>query len=68
MPARVALGQGLLYQNKVGDAVAELRQAVQLAPNDPAPHAALAKALKAKGLDSEAEQEMQKAASSRPQH
>ncbi|HLK31540.1 MAG TPA: tetratricopeptide repeat protein, partial [Terriglobales bacterium] len=67
-PAHLALGEILLYQGKVDDAVSELRQATELAPNDPAAHGTLAKALKAKGLDSEAQQEMQKAAGARVQH
>ena len=47
------------------DAVAELRQAVQISPNDPAPHAALAKALEAAGRHAEAMEEMKRAAAAR---
>jgi Flp pilus assembly protein TadD len=59
--AHRGLGEALLYQGQVDDAVAELRRAVELSPLDPGNHAALAKALSAKGLDSEAQEEMRKA-------
>jgi len=51
----------------VDDALSELRRAVELAPLDPANHAALAKALSAKGLGAEAQEEMRKAQQTRPQ-
>ena len=49
-PGHRALGEVLLYQGQVDDALTELRRAVELAPQDPGNHAALAKALSAKGL------------------
>ena len=55
------MGEILLYQGQVDDALTELRRAVELAPQDPGNHAALAKALSAKGLTAEAEEEMRKA-------
>ena len=60
-PGHRALGEILLYQGQVDDALSELRRAVELAPQDPGNHAALAKALSAKGLTAEAEEEMRKA-------
>jgi len=51
----------------VDDALRELRRAVELAPQDPGNHAALAKALSARGLTAEAEEEMRKAQPGRPQ-
>ena len=65
-PGHVALGELLLYQGKVDDAVAELRTAVGLAPENARAHAALAKALDAKGLPEEAQQEMRKAQEGAP--
>jgi Flp pilus assembly protein TadD len=56
----------LLYQNQTDDALAELRRAVELAPQDPSAHASLARALSAKGLDDEAERERQKARDAQP--
>ncbi|HEX6905656.1 MAG TPA: tetratricopeptide repeat protein, partial [Terriglobales bacterium] len=64
-PAHLALGEVLLYQGKVDEALAELRQAVELAPNDPRTHAALAKALEAAGRHAEAVEEMKRAATAR---
>jgi Flp pilus assembly protein TadD len=61
------LGEILLYQGQVDDALRELRRAVELAPQDPGNHAALAKALSARGLTAEAEEEMRKAQPGRPQ-
>jgi len=43
-----------------------LRAAVQIAPDNPQVHAALAKALKAKGLADEAQQELNKAQAQGP--
>jgi Flp pilus assembly protein TadD len=54
------LGELVLYQGQVDDSLAELRRAVELAPRDPSTHAALAKALTAKGLTAEADEEMHK--------
>ena len=59
-----ALGEMFLYQHQVEEALGELRRAAELAPQDPSAHASLAKALSAKGLDDEAEQERIKAATS----
>jgi Flp pilus assembly protein TadD len=50
----------LLYQGQVDDALAELRRAAELQPQDPAVHLSLAKALAAKGLNKEAEEEMRR--------
>ena len=47
------------------EAISELRKAAELAPDDPVAHAALAKALEAKGLTGEAQAEMRKAQESR---
>jgi Flp pilus assembly protein TadD len=44
-----------------------LRRAAELAPQDPGNHAALAKALSAKGLNSDAAEEMRKAQAARPE-
>jgi Flp pilus assembly protein TadD len=44
-----------------------LRQAADLDPQDAGTHAALAKALSAKGLNAEADDEMRKAQPSRPE-
>jgi len=41
--------------------IAELRRSVELEPRDPGTHAPLAKALSAKGLNAEADDEMRKA-------
>jgi Flp pilus assembly protein TadD len=51
----------LLYQNKLDDAIAELRRAVELAPQEPIMHESLAKALAAKGLTTEAAEETRRA-------
>ena len=48
-------------------ALIHLRQAAQLAPENPGMHMALAKALTAKGLNEEAQEEMRKAQQARPQ-
>jgi len=56
-----ALGETLLYQDKLDEALVELRRAVELAPQEPSVHESLAKALAAKGLNAEAEQEMRRA-------
>jgi tetratricopeptide (TPR) repeat protein len=60
------LGEILLYQGQLDEALAELRRAAELAPQDPAAHIALAKALSAKGLTAEAQDEMQKAQRAHP--
>jgi protein O-GlcNAc transferase len=62
-----ALGELLLYQGEVDGSLAELRRAVELEPRDPSSHASLAKALAAKGLNAEADEEMHKAQQGRPQ-
>jgi len=51
----------------VDDALAELRKAAALVPGDASTHVALARALSAKGLTGEAEEEMHKAQQSQPQ-
>jgi Flp pilus assembly protein TadD len=56
-----ALGETLLYQGKVDEAVVELRRAVELAPGEQVMHESLAKALEAKGLTAEAEAERRQA-------
>jgi hypothetical protein len=50
-----ALGETLLYWGEIDDAIAELRRAVELAPQESAMHESLAKALTAKGLTAEAD-------------
>ena len=57
-----ALGDTLVYQGKVDEAIVDLRKAVQLTPDDPQVHESLAKALEAKGLTGEAAEERQRAA------
>jgi Flp pilus assembly protein TadD len=57
----------LLYQGKLDEAMVELRRGIELAPENPRAHAALAKALEAKGQTEEAQQEMRKAQESAPQ-
>ncbi len=58
-----AIGEILLYQGHIDEAVTELRNAAGLAQQDPQMHVALAKALEAKGLHEEAEAEISKARS-----
>jgi Flp pilus assembly protein TadD len=60
-PGYRALGEMLVYQGKVDEGLKQLRTAVRLAPNDPRAHESLAKALEAKGLHMEANEEMRKA-------
>ena len=60
------LGEVLLYQGQVDDALTELRRAAELAPMDPANHAALAKALSAKGLNAEAQRRNAEGAAGTP--
>jgi Flp pilus assembly protein TadD len=50
----------------VDEALAELHKASELAPGDAGTHVALARALTAKGLTSEAEEEMHKAQQNQP--
>ncbi len=59
-PGYEALGEIYLYQGHVDEAVGALQKAVDLVPENPAYHQGLAKALDAKGLHSEAEQERKK--------
>jgi arylsulfatase A-like enzyme/Flp pilus assembly protein TadD len=65
-PGHRALGEMLLYQHQTDEALIELRRATELAPHDPGAHASLAKALSAKGLDVEAEQERLKSQAAQP--
>jgi cytochrome c-type biogenesis protein CcmH/NrfG len=60
-PGYRALGEMLVYQGKLDEGLTALHTAVRLAPNDPRIHEALAKALEAKGLHREANEEMRKA-------
>jgi len=62
-----ALGEVLLYQQRVDEAIASLRRAVELNPGTVKGRLALAKALDAKGLHQEAQQERAKAQSIRQQ-
>ena len=66
-PGHRALGELLLSEGQVDDAIPELRKAAELTPGDPAAHAALAKAFEAKGLTKQAQDEIRKAQESRPQ-
>jgi Flp pilus assembly protein TadD len=61
------LGETLLYQGKTDEAIAELRRAVELAPQEPAMHESLAKALTMKGLSAEADEETRRAQQLAPQ-
>ena len=56
-----ALGETLLYLNKLDEAITELRRAVELSPQEPIMHESLAKALAAKGLTAEADEETRRA-------
>jgi arylsulfatase A-like enzyme/Flp pilus assembly protein TadD len=56
----VALGEVLLYEGKTDEAIAALREALRLEPANERARKNLVKALRAKGLDSEADQEMRK--------
>ena len=56
-----ALGETPLYQQKVDEAIVELRHAVELAPQEPSMHESLSKALAAKGLTKEADEEARRA-------
>jgi Flp pilus assembly protein TadD len=47
--------------DQVDNAILELRRAVELAPQEPSGHQSLAKALAAKGLTAEADEEMRRA-------
>ncbi len=60
-PGHRALGQLLLSQGRVDEALAEL------APDGASTHIALAKALTAKGMPGEAQEEMRKAERVQPQ-
>ncbi len=56
-----------MYLDRLDDAIAELRKAVELAPQEPAIHRSLAQALAAKGLTAEANQELRRAQPQTPQ-
>jgi arylsulfatase A-like enzyme/Flp pilus assembly protein TadD len=56
-----ALGETLLHLEKLDDAIVELRRAVELAPQEPIMHESFAKALAAKGLTAEADEETRRA-------
>ncbi len=56
-----AIGQMLLFEKDLDGALAELRRAVHLAPTDPQNRVALAKALEAKGLSAEAQEQLRQA-------
>jgi Flp pilus assembly protein TadD len=60
------LGEVLLYQGQLDDALTELRRAAELQPQDNSVHASLAKALAAKGLNQEAQEEMNRAQQAQP--
>ena len=55
-----ALGDVLAYAGQPDEAIVHLRRAIALDPGDPRPHVSLARVLAAKGLNTEAEAEMQK--------
>ncbi len=63
-----ALGEIFLYQGKLDEAIASLRTALEIEPGYTKARQALVKALQAKGLNREAEEEMRKGAAngSRP--
>jgi Flp pilus assembly protein TadD len=61
------LGETLLYQGKLDDAITELRRAVELAPQESIMHESLAKALAAKGLTAESDEETRHAQQLAPQ-
>src|SRR5258708_36590791 len=56
-----AVGELLLYQGQVDESLVELRRSAELDPRDPGTHAALARALSAKGPDADAAEETRKA-------
>jgi Flp pilus assembly protein TadD len=60
-------GQLLLSHERVDEALAELRKGAEPAPDDASTHIALAKALTAKGMPGEAQEEMRKAQRVQPQ-
>ena len=66
-PGHRALGELLLYQGQLDESLAELHRAADLDPQDASTHVDLARALSAKGLNAEADEEMRKAHQSRPQ-
>jgi arylsulfatase A-like enzyme/Flp pilus assembly protein TadD len=59
--AHEALGELLLFQEKLDDAIASLRAALEIEPRFPKARMALVKALRAKGLDSEADEVLRQA-------
>ena len=62
----LALGELLLYQSKVSEAVPALQKAVSLQPQNPRAHALLAKALEASGRHDEALEELKRAGAQNP--
>ncbi len=60
------LGETLLYEGKLDESIANLRHGIELAPQQPDLHQSLAKALAAKGLTAEANEELQRARESAP--
>ena len=66
-PGHRALGELLLSQGQLDEALAQLHKAAELSPEDGSTHSALARALAAKGLASEAQEEMRKAERAPPQ-
>ena len=62
-----ALGEVLLFERKTDEGIAALRSALVAEPRNTRAREKLIKALKAKGLDGEAEEEMRKAGEAHPQ-
>lgn len=62
-----ALGELLLYQEKTDEAIASFREALRLNPNSARARQNLIKALRAKGLNGEADEEMRKSGSGKAQ-
>ncbi len=61
-PGHEALGEIFLYQGKLDEAIASLRMALEIEPGYGKARQVLVKALQAKGLHQEAEEEMRKGA------
>ena len=60
--AHEALGELLVYQNKLDEGIASLRAALEIEPNYSKARQALIKALQANGQGREAEEELRKGA------